>query len=415
MTRPTWTNLSYLAAGELLTRGLSFLAFAYLGRVLLPAQFGTLGSALAVLMVATLIVDFGFAIVGSREIARGGSETSGLVAGVVGTQLTGAVVVAVALVVASVVLPLDPDLAVLLRGLAASLPFVPFLLNWVFQGRNEMFWYAAPAVVRWLVFLATVVLVVRGPADLVRLPVAEVLAVAVAGLCYVLVYRRAGSRLPIRFRWRADLLGRVAPVGASNLIWAVRMYLPVMFVFGVAGAGPAGLFEAAHRLVMVFVALLGTYFTNLFPSISAAAARADRALSELLRRSLLVSGALTVALTVAMVGLAPLALWLVFGDDYVQPSSISALIVLTAVTPLLAARRTARFGLIALDRTRLELSCSIAGVVVLAALLGPLTGAAGPAGAAWAMWIAEAVGTAFSWLALASALRVHHTGEVRAD
>lgn len=410
MTRPTWTNLSYLGAGELLTRGLGFLAFAYLGRVLLPVQFGTLGSALAVIMVCTLLIDFGFGILGSRDISRRPDVAAGLVPRVVSTQVTMALAVAGAVVAATAVLPLDLELAALLRGLAISLLGVPFLLNWVFQGRNEMFWYAAPTVLRWLVFLAGVLAIVRAPEHLVRLPAAEIAAVLAAAAGFLWACRRAGLRLSVRPGWDAALLRSVAPVGASNLIWAVRMYLPVMVVYGVAGSGAAGLFEAAHRIVMVFVALLGTYFINVFPAISASAVLPGPALGGWLRRTLLVSLAATLALTAVMAGLSPMALTLVFGDAYVEPASVAALVVLTAMTPVLAARRTARFALIALDRQRLELWCSVAGVALLVVLLAGLTRTAGVTGAAWAMWLSEAVAAGLSWLALAPHLRAHQNG-----
>ena len=50
-------------------------------------------------------------------------------------------------------LPLDPTLSKLLWGFGFSLLGIPFLLRWVFQGRNEMFWFAAPTVLRQTLFM----------------------------------------------------------------------------------------------------------------------------------------------------------------------------------------------------------------------------------------------------------------------
>jgi len=410
VTRPTWTNLFYLGAGEMMTRGLGFVAFAYLGRTLLTAQFGTLGSVLAVMMVCTLVVDFGLGILGSREIAKRGAVSEELVARVVSTQLVLALLAVSGLLAASWMLPLEPAMAALLRGFAISLLGVPFLLNWVFQGRNEMFWYATPTVLRWVLFLAVVLAVVHGPEQLAVLPVAEIAGVATAAICFVLAYRRSGARLRLRTGWDLGLLRRCAPIGGSNLIWAVRMYLPVLVVYGVAGAGPAGLFESAHRLVMVFAALLGVYFTNLFPAMSASSAGAGTDFVNLLRRAMSVSLAATLGLCAITFFAAPQMLSTVFGDRYANPASTTVLIILTGLMPVFAARRTGRYALIALERQRAELWCSVAGVILLLALLFALTPSLGIRGSACAMWISEAVATGLTWAALAPRLRAIRSG-----
>ncbi|MFV1988278.1 MAG: oligosaccharide flippase family protein [Gemmatimonadota bacterium] len=404
MTRPTLTNLVYLGTGEVLTRGLSFVAFAYLGRTLSTGQFGVLGTALAVLMVGTLVIDFGFGILGSREIAKDGGVTESLTRRIVSLQLTLAIVASLALFGGTWIVPMDGTLAALLRGFSLSLLGVPFLLNWVFQGRNEMFWFAAPAVLRQALFLVLVLILVRGTEGLGILPAAEIGAIAGSGAAFVWAYRRLGFRLRFRPVWDRTLWATCLPIGLSNLIWAIRMYLPVVVVYSMVGAEPAGLFESAHRLAMVFLAILGVYFTNLFPAMSATSHRSPSAFKRLLARGLATAVAGTLALLLITWQLAPTMIELVFGPRYVTPESTWTLIVLTMLVPIAAFRRMGRFALIALDHQRRELWCSIVGVVSLVVLLAILPTRHGISGAAWAMVGSESVGAILTWMALAPLL-----------
>ena len=195
--------------GEFTARGLTFIAFAYLGRVLEPAHFGLLGSSFAVIMFSSLVIDQGFGILGSRAIARDLETTECFVGRVVAAQLNLAIGVVPLLLAATWILPLDETLAKLLRGLAISLLGIPFLLNWVFQGRNEMFWYTAPTALRQALFLAGAVALVRGPEDLLHLPIAEICAISGAGICFVAAYRKLGYsfRVDLRAGWDKSLFG----------------------------------------------------------------------------------------------------------------------------------------------------------------------------------------------------------------
>lgn len=402
--KPTLANLLVLGAGEISTRCLTFVAFAYLARALGTAGFGHLEAAFAVLMVCTLLVDYGFPLLGGREVAADGEVTEELAQRIMSTQMALGLVVFTALLVVTYVFPLDPHLAGLLRGLGVSLLGIPFVLNWVFQGRNEMFWYAVPMVLRKATFLSVVLVLVQDPNDLPWLPLAEISAVAVAALCWALAYKKLGFR--IRIAWShlgaGDLLRQNMPLAISNLIWALRMYAPLVAVyFNPATHAPGtGLFGSGHRIVMVFLALLGVYYTNVYPAMSATARRAGPEFVRLVRNSMQTSVALTILLCIGIFFAGELVLDLVFGEQFVTIESVRAFVVLTLLVPVLAWRRAGRLALIALGHQRGELKCSAIGIVGLGIVIYPLTSFGGIEGAAWAMVLSELFATVVTWLAL---------------
>jgi O-antigen/teichoic acid export membrane protein len=407
LRNPSFRNLLVLGTGEVATRGLTFLAFAYLARALETSEFGLIGSTLAVMMMCMLVIDQGLGVLGAREIAREPDVTGDLVDRVVTIQLGLAACVFGLVLIATWILPLDPVFAGLLRGFGLGLLPVPFLLHWVFQGRNEMFWFAAPMVLRQGIFLCAAVLLVGISANVSLLPFAEVAAVSTAGLCYIALYWRLGQRIRIRPRsgWDFRLLRDTLPIGGSQIIWAVRMYLPILIVLGTIDSEAAGRFEAAHRLVMVFQALLGVYFTNLLPALSLTSYESGQRLIRLLRRSTHLVAWPTVLLGVAVLLLAPLLLRIVFGQPYVTPDSVRALVVMTWIVPVLALRRISHSTLIVLNLQRPDFYCSIVGLVSLVALIVPLTRAWGIEGTAWAMVLSEAASAVLAWVVLVPRLR----------
>ena len=126
-------------------------------------------------------------------------------------------------------LPLDPRLMWLLIGYSLGLFGLPWMIPWVFQGLNRMELVAGTQVARQAVFAAIVLGAVRGPAQYWLLPFAELVGIAVGAACALIVYRRV--RLPA---WtvepRASLWLESLPIGGSQVIWAVRMAVPVVLV-----------------------------------------------------------------------------------------------------------------------------------------------------------------------------------------
>ena len=390
-------NVAVLLSGELLSRGLTFVAFARLARLLEPASYGQVEVALAAVMFATLVVDLGLSTLGTRDIAARRADVPRLIRQVVSAQLLLAIVVYPLLALLLIGCRVDASLTQLLLGFAVSIFGLPFLLYWVFQGRNHMTPVAVLQVLRQSVFVAMTFIVVRAPAHLFRLPWAEILAVAVAAAGYVALLRRSGESPRVNLRAGCDLqlLREGLPIGGSQLVWASRMYLPIILLAACSGQAVIGFFGAAHRMVMVGQTLLTVYFATLFPVMSEASFRSADALAALLRRSMRWVLWPMVALAAMTTVAAPPVMRLVFGSQFAQASTTLA--VLVWVLPMLAWRRHHRNALIALNHQGEELACSLFGLAVLVWLTLQLGSRYGAVGGAWAMVISELAGAVVTW------------------
>jgi O-antigen/teichoic acid export membrane protein len=261
-----------------------------------------------------------------------------------------------------------------------------------------MVWFAAPQVLRQATFLLIVWLMVAGPGDVTRLPAAEIAGIALAGAAYALLARRRGLslRLNLRGALDRDLLRESLPIGGTNFIWALRMYLPIVALLFVAGPETTALFGVSHRIVMVFQSLLGVYFTNLFPTISQVARDTGR-LTRLLQRSLGLTILLTTAGATLVLFIPSLILGTVYGPAFVRGDSVWTLALLTWLIPILAWRRHGTSALIAMNRQADELWCSVGGIAVLVAFILPASSYAGAIGAVSVMLMSELAASALTW------------------
>ena len=190
-------NLSILVAGDFLGRLLMMAAFAHLARTLQPALFGAMEFALAVVMILTLVVDLGLKTLGARNVARLPQQTDRLAGSIVSVQVLIAVAVYCFLLLALWLLPLGGAMKWLLAGYGLILFAHPFILNWVFQGRKEMGWVALPQFLRQATFAVLAILFVRAPAQVLRLPLLELVGVALAVAVNLVAFRRIGARLTL--------------------------------------------------------------------------------------------------------------------------------------------------------------------------------------------------------------------------
>ena len=403
---PSFRGLLVLVTGEGLTRLLSFLAVSLLTRRLGDRGWAPVEVSLAALQFGALFVEMGFPLLGAREVARDPAAAGRLLPRVLPTQLAIAAALALGALAAARAGLVDAEVGELLPGYGASLLLLPFVLSWIFQGRGEMVWVAAPQVVRQAVFLVASAALVSGVADRSRLAWAELLAVASAAAVALLALRRRG-RLALAPRPAFDprLLREALPIGGSQFLWALRMYLPTLLLWHLVEREALARYGVAHKIMMVLQALLTMYFTNLFPALSRAVHGPRADLRRLLLQSTAIAAGGTLLLALAVAYRAGPLLGLCFGAVFDHPEAVECLALLAFVIPLLALRGHSRMTLLELGRGRAELACSVAGTLLLALLVTWWGAARGASGAALALLAAEGFATLLTLAALRRALR----------
>jgi PST family polysaccharide transporter len=389
-------NFLSLAGAEIISKLVTFAAFAYLARVMGPEGFGYVEFAGTLLLCAALIVEQGFSPYGAREIAKDPRKTAALVAQIVLARFilaTGAYAAMLAIAVFVGPAPLASRL-IMIYGL--SLLVTPLLLQWVFQGHDSMQTVAVVQVIRQTVFAAIVFAFVRGTSQIHLVAVAEVAGVCLAAAYCVLMYRRRfGSIFEGRFRLSQRLFREGGTIGLSQVFWMVRLYGATL-VFGViASAEDMGFFAGAMRIVVASHTFIWLYYFNLLPSLSRAWQQEDGAFAGLIARSLHGVAWITAAGALVWVLVSPLVIIGVYGQAF-EPAG-TTLQWLGGVLLFAGLSGHHRFGLIAAGRQVAEMATAALGAVI--AVCGIPVGyeLAGSKGAAIALFAAEAVVALSAW------------------
>ena len=425
-------NLATLGLGEVACRVATLVAFVHLARTLTPGGYGQIELSLAILMILTLVVDQGLGTFGTREVAREPRLAGSYTSRVILLQLAAAAFVLVGTVLVCSFAPLDRTLKILLIGYSASLLGFPFYLQWLFQGLRQMRRVALPQVLRWSLFTALVFVLVKEPNDILMIPLSEIIAVTAGAALFLFYLSRLGRQrsaagsagiLPARGSQssrlrptidiadstsrqdacapsKVSMMKESLPIGGSNLIWAMRMYLPTVLVGIMATQTTVGYFGTAHRVLMAFQTFVNVYFMNLLPLVTEKMHRSPGQVAELIRRSAILTATACLLMAAAITVSARSLIGLIFGEVYARSQSPVLLSVVIWVIPVFVLRNHARSVLIAMGRQRVEMICSLVGLIGLIGAGTVLTAFYGAAGTAWTMIGSEILATSLSWAAV---------------
>jgi len=389
------TNYVILSGGEFISKVLAAVALAYLARVLGPESYGSLEFAIAIYFVVHLFVDSGLSYIGARELAKDKDKLPRLFVNITLARSILALIafVFLALLAMFINLPREVKTLIFLYGLVMLI--LPWLTQWIFQGRDMMQYFALASLTRWSVFTGLVFLLVHSSQQIWLVPFIEgaaqlsVAVILMAAIIHLFGFPRYKARILDAFA----LYRKAIPIGASELVWAIKMYFATILLGFVIGGVELGWFTAAHRIVVALHAFVWLYFYNMLPSISRTSQQPVDALLRLMKISLQIAAWAGIIIAIFGVLFAEFGITLIFGADYAGASRIFA--VLIWLIPLALMSGHFRYTLIGYDKQKYEFYSAVIGVVVNVMLNLLLIGRYGLLGAAVSLVISEAV----IWLA----------------
>ena len=377
-------NFAVLSGGEFVSKVFAFVAFAYLARVLGPADFGQLEFVLAVLFFFTLISDCGLSPYGAREIAKNRDSVERLTTHImiVRCLLVAAALALMGIFVSLIDKPWPVRRLVLLYGL--TLIGLPGLLPWVFQGHDRMRQVAMASILRWSVFSGGVILCIRGPEQIWVVPLIEVIAIGAAVLFYLRAFANSfGSlRQPVDGPFALSLLRQALPIGASELVWALKVYFATIFLGLLLLGSEVGWFAAAHRIVISLHTFVWLYFFSLLPSIARSTQALPDALHRLMGTSIQITAWSAIFIGITGTAFAGQIVALLYGPQYEK--AVPVFQVLIWLIPLALMSGHYRYVLIAYNRQGLEFLTAACGAglnILLNLYLIPSYGLVGAASA----------------------------------
>jgi len=351
-------NILRLSVGDFVAKTLYFLAFVYLARVLGVANYGVLEFALSILSYLLLLADGGLELWATREAARG-TDMRQLVARIVPLRFLLATGAFGMLLVLLPVFPDYPALQTILVLFGLTLLAQAANLKWVFMGREQMARVAAGLVVAQIVFAVAVFGFVRGPAEVVWVPVLQLAGdLAMAVYFWRLFAAMHGGRLAFTLRGAGSVLQPALTMGASQVLALMSYNFDSVLLGFFLGQMAVGWYNAAYKPVTVVLAMPFTYFLGLFPVLSRTYTESQEAFREIVVRSLRLMSVFAVPIGVGGTFLAEPIIGFLFGPAYAN--SVLPLQILAWSAVLVILRFTYRQALNAAGRQELDLRCASA-------------------------------------------------------
>lgn len=384
-------NYVLLSGAEFVSKILAALAFAYLARVLGPQSYGYLEFVIAIAFILTLLVDSGLNSYGAREIARGEKVSGRLIIHVTLMRFILAIGAVVLLAIIAMVIDQPPEVKTLILLYALFILAWPGLIQWVFQGRDMMHYAALVSLVRWSLFAFGLFLFVRDESQIWLVPLIEGFAVlCVVAILFGALYFSFGlPKSKIDLRYGFGIFREAFPIGASELLWAVKVYFATIVLGLVIGGADVGYFGSAHRIVISLHAFVWLYFFNLLPSIARSTNEPIRDLQKLMRVSIQTTAWFAIFLGIFCTALASVIIGILYGPQYGE--AIAVFQVLIWLIPLALMSGHYRYTLIGYNHQGLEFVSSAGGAVAVILLNLLLIRSVGLIGAAWALVISEVV------------------------
>lgn len=378
---------------------LPLVTIPYLARVLHPEGLGLVLLAQSFATLLALLLEYGFNLSATREIARNWADkdhVAQVVAGVTGAKGLLLLVAALGAIIAAWSVPAfrgHPAYPWLACLIAAGQGLIPL---WYFQGLERM---QLPA----LLDLGTRILSTVGILIWVRAPDDGWKALILYGAAGVLA---SGASTLWMYRNLPILRPRLTQVwSALRIGWTMFIFRCVTSLYVVANTFILGLFVppalvsyygGAEKISKVFVGLVYPFAQALYPRMNSLVAHDYKRAASLARLTFLLMGGIGLTLGGLIAILAPELVDLVLGPGY--SPAVPVLRVLAMLIPLVALSNVLGMQwmlILGMDRTFTAITAG-AGMlnVGLAFLLAPRFG---PLGMAWTVVCAEAFVTLAMW------------------
>lgn len=330
-------NVMALSAAQVATYLFPLITIPYLARVLGVAGWGLVAFAQAFAAYITLVVEYGFSLSGTREVARNredGEKLAEIVSGVLGAKglfAAGAMGVAFGARWWVPVFRSHPDL--LWAGTFGALAQAMSMM-WFFQGLERMKLVAALDFSAKAVATGGIFALVREPADgwkVLALQGAGASVSFIVGLW--LAYKHVRFQVP---KWSS--VRSALRTGRSMFLFRASVSFYTVgnaFILGMFVSPKfVGYYAGAEKISKAFLSLLSPVNRALFPRLSHLVRHARAKAVRLARISLAVMGIGGVAMGAFTFLLAPLLVRVILGHAYAP--AVPVLRILAMLPPLIA-------------------------------------------------------------------------------
>jgi O-antigen/teichoic acid export membrane protein len=239
-------------------------AFVHIAKVFGPEGFGKFSFAQVFTLYFLSFADFGLQTLGTRSIAQEKNNIPWQVWNITLLRIILALVCFLILLLINIFLPIPADVKTLIVIFGFAIIPSAVLLEWVFQGIEQMEYVGIGRVVRGITFAGLVFIFVRTPEHLNYAVLYYVVSITIASMILLVIYFKNFGMIrgKIEYALLGKLLVTAIPLAAGSLITQINYNFGV-FALGILKSDEiVGLFSAAYKIILFLWAFVVVAASN---------------------------------------------------------------------------------------------------------------------------------------------------------
>ena len=264
-------NFSWLIVGNTISGIINFLAAVYIARTLQAAAFGMLAFVQAFLVYLVLIVDSGFSLFGSREIAKNRENAAKISINILALRV---VISALLYLLCSLILfvfPIDSSMRLLFLLVFLLIFYRALNIDWIFQGLERMEYIAVAKLIVSVFSFVMIVAAIKIPADIYRVPLLQLIAGMTVSLAMIFfLYRKVIkfdlNQLTVN-QWPNYFI-LALPLGASILMIQIYNNLDIIMLGILKNPTDVAYYSIAYQVFYVFFGAFYLWLSTAMPIMS---------------------------------------------------------------------------------------------------------------------------------------------------
>ncbi len=382
-------NFFSLSTAEIINRIAALIYLPYIARVFGPAGFGKVNFAESIAAYFMLAANFGFDVIGMREIAKFKDKQNAFAHILFIELLTSCIsFVALCVFVYFIQKPMEIKMLIILYGL--TLVTFAFTIDWFFLGLEWMGAVAVVSMARQFCYIGFILLVIHRPEHIYRLPLSFVAADMVAiAIFFSLFFCKIKNQV---FKIDAKALkyfaGEAIPLGVSNFLNSSRDKVGSVVLGFMRSITEVGFFSIGYKLLCVANIIPLTLNRVIFPDMAYALKnKTPLQAKAYIKKIFELISIIAFPVSFLIFYNAGFLVRFIFGDNFVEGIYILRIIIWT--TGLLVFNKLYYYYMIATGVQKRLWMCTLSGLALNVLLCVILVRFLGGRGAALAFLISE--------------------------
>jgi len=311
-------NTFSLTISSLISQFFAIITTVYLARTLSASGFGRIAFAQGIVVYFAFIADFGLRTVGVREVAKNNDDIKRYISNLLILKFILAITSFILLLVFLVFInkPMDYKALISLYGL--TLFPQALLIDWTFEGIEQMEFVGIARTVQATIYLPLVLLFIKSPQNLLNVPLLFLLSklVMVILLGYIFYKSYGWFRLSFDLKFWKKVIVMALPFGLSAFLLQINSNIDIIMLGFMKSDEVVGWYGAAYKIIKFLIGFGGFLGAAIFPLMSRYHKESIKKLKKLIYYHSKVSVFCGLPMAVGGVILAPKIIRLIYGIGY---------------------------------------------------------------------------------------------------